>query len=74
MAVQFLDKLQYVRVDGLIDDVLCEPSSAVPSVLLSLLELPQDSEVRRLIFGAVALNQFRNLLPQPDFLFFLCLH
>lgn len=37
--------LQLVRVDGLIDDVLCEPSSAVPSVLLSLLELPQDSQV-----------------------------
>jgi DnaJ family protein C protein 13 len=35
-----------VRVDGLIDDVLCETSSNVPSVLLSLLELPQDSEVR----------------------------
>jgi hypothetical protein len=37
--------LQLVRVDGLIDDVLCEHSSAVPSILLSLLELPQDSEV-----------------------------
>jgi len=44
MAIKSL--LQLVRVDGLIDDVLCEPSNAVPSVLLSLLELPQDSEVR----------------------------
>ena len=34
-----------VRMDGLIDDVLCETSTSVPSVLLSLLELPQDSEV-----------------------------
>lgn len=34
-----------VRVDGLIDDVLCEASTNVPSVLLSLLELPQDSKV-----------------------------
>jgi hypothetical protein len=34
-----------VRVDGLIDDVLCETSTNVPSVLLSLLELPQDSKV-----------------------------
>ena len=34
-----------VRMDGLIDDVLCEVSTNVPSVLLSLLELPQDSEV-----------------------------
>ncbi|CAB9505549.1 DnaJ (Hsp40) homolog, subfamily C, member 13 [Seminavis robusta] len=42
MAIKAL--LQLVRVDGLIDDVLCAPSSAVPSVLLSLLELPQDSE------------------------------
>lgn len=43
MAIKAL--LQLVRVDGLIDDVLCEPESAVPSILLSLLELPQDSEV-----------------------------
>lgn len=43
MSVKAL--LQLVRVDGLIDDVLCESSSAVPSILLSLLELPQDSEV-----------------------------
>jgi hypothetical protein len=35
-----------VRVDGLIDDVLCETSANLPPVLLSLLELPQDSEVR----------------------------
>jgi hypothetical protein len=34
-----------VRVDGLIDDVICETSTSVPSILLSLLELPQDSEV-----------------------------
>ena len=38
-----------VRMDGLIDDVLCETSTSVPSVLLSLLELPQDSEVRAFI-------------------------
>ena len=43
MAIKAVHQL--VRVDGLIDDVLCEPASAVPSVLLSLLELPQDSEV-----------------------------
>lgn len=48
MAIKAL--LQLARVDGLIDDVLCEPSSAVPSVLLSLLELPQDSEVRDIVF------------------------
>jgi hypothetical protein len=35
-----------VRVDGLIDDVLCDDSARIASVLLSLLELPQDSEVR----------------------------
>ena len=35
-----------VHVDGLIDDVLCEPNSHAPSILLSLLELPQKSEVR----------------------------
>lgn len=46
MAIKAL--LQLVRVDGLIDDVLCEPNSAVPSILLSLLELPQDSEVRNM--------------------------
>jgi hypothetical protein len=37
-----------VRVDGLIDDVLCEVTTSIPSVLLSLLELPQDSEVSSL--------------------------
>jgi hypothetical protein len=33
------------RVDGLIDDFLCDTATNMPSVLLSLLELPQDSEV-----------------------------
>ena len=48
MAIKAL--LQLVRVDGVIDDVLCEESSsAVPSVLVSLLELPQDSEVKILL-------------------------
>jgi len=32
-----------VRVDGLIDEILCENSTNLPSVLLSLLELPQES-------------------------------
>ena len=36
------------RVDGLLDDILSQATSIVPSVLLSLLELPQQSEVRRL--------------------------
>lgn len=49
MAIKAL--LQLVRVDGVIDDVLCEEaSSGVPSVLVSLLELPQDSEV---IFNSI---------------------
>ena len=43
MAISALKIL--VRVDGLVDDVLSNISSGVPSVLLSLLELPQDSEV-----------------------------
>ena len=34
------------RVDGLVEDVLCSTPSIVPSLLLSLLELPLDSEVR----------------------------
>jgi DnaJ family protein C protein 13 len=34
-----------VRADGLVDDVLYEQSTNFTSVLLSLLELPQDSEV-----------------------------
>lgn len=38
------------RVDGLIDDVLCAKSTNVPSVILSLLELPQESEVRCRLF------------------------
>ncbi|KAG7366914.1 heat shock protein DnaJ domain protein [Nitzschia inconspicua] len=33
-----------VRADGLVDDVLYEGGTTIPSVLLSLLELPQDSE------------------------------
>lgn len=33
------------RVDGLIDDALCDTPSIIPSMLLSLLELPLDSEV-----------------------------
>jgi hypothetical protein len=35
------------RVDGLLDDALNQASNVVPSVLLSLLELPPQSEVRR---------------------------
>lgn len=35
-----------VRADGLIDDVLCQQSTGIPSVLLSFLEMPHDSEVR----------------------------
>jgi len=34
------------RVDGLIDDALYNTPSIVPPMLLSLLELPLDSEVR----------------------------
>jgi DnaJ homolog subfamily C member 13 len=34
-----------VRAEGLVDDVLCGKCTPVPSILLSLLELPQDSEV-----------------------------
>lgn len=33
-----------VRIEELIDDVLCEKSSTIPSILLSLLGLPDDSE------------------------------
>jgi hypothetical protein len=43
MAITALNIL--VRVDGLIDDVLCDDSARIASVLLSLLELPQESEV-----------------------------
>ena len=35
-----------VHVDSLVDDVLCERGSHAPSILLSLLELPQESQVR----------------------------
>ncbi|CAJ1946333.1 unnamed protein product [Cylindrotheca closterium] len=34
-----------VRVDGLVDDVLCDATTNLASVVLSLLELPQDTEV-----------------------------
>jgi hypothetical protein len=34
-----------VRADGLIDDIIFDKSTPIPSVLLSLLELPQDAEV-----------------------------
>lgn len=34
-----------VRIDGLVDDVLCDNNTHMSSVLLSLLELPQDTEV-----------------------------
>jgi hypothetical protein len=34
-----------VRIDGLVDDVLCDSATNMSSVLLSLLELPQDTEV-----------------------------
>ena len=33
------------NLDGLIDEILCENSTNLPSVLLSLLELPQESVV-----------------------------
>ncbi|KAL3930367.1 MAG: hypothetical protein SGBAC_011798 [Bacillariaceae sp.] len=33
-----------VRVDGLVDDALCDASTNLASVVLSLLELPQDTE------------------------------
>jgi hypothetical protein len=36
-----------VRADGLVDDVLFEHTTTIASVLLSLLELPQDSEVSK---------------------------
>ena len=44
MAVKALDLL--VRVDGLVDDVICDPTKQPTSVLLSLLEVPQEIEVR----------------------------
>lgn len=47
MAVTALRLL--VRVDGLIDDVLCDDTIHGSSVLLSLLELPLDSEVSALL-------------------------
>jgi len=34
-----------VRVDGLVDDVLCDATTNLASVVLSLLELPQNTEV-----------------------------
>jgi hypothetical protein len=40
-----------VRVDGIVDDVLSDVSMSVGSVLLSLLELPQDSEVSCIRFS-----------------------
>lgn len=43
MAISALRVL--IRSDRLIDDVLCDSSTNVPSVVLSLLELPQESEV-----------------------------
>jgi hypothetical protein len=43
MAISALRLL--IRSDRLIDDVLCDSSTNVPSVVLSLLELPQKSEV-----------------------------
>ena len=45
MAVMALSLL--VRIDGLVDDVLCDSCKQPTAVLLSLLELPQNSEVRR---------------------------
>ena len=44
MAVQALSNL--VRVDGLVDDIVNDASRQPTSVLLNLLELPQDIEVR----------------------------
>ena len=44
MAVMALSLL--VRIDGLVDDVLCDSSKQPTAVLLSLLELPPNSEVR----------------------------
>lgn len=43
MAVKALSLL--VRVDGLVDDIVSDSSSQTTSVLLSLLELPKQSEV-----------------------------
>lgn len=56
-----------VRADGLIEDVLCDSSSNISSVLLSLLELPQDSEVRPTLFSTSAyiwsrISRFSRLL------------
>lgn len=44
------------RVDGLVEDVLCQTPSFVPSMLLSLLELPLQSEVRLGYVGAYSLG------------------
>jgi len=44
MAVKALSLL--VRVDGLVDDIVGDPSTKPTAVLLSLLELPQSTEVR----------------------------
>ncbi|KAL3922961.1 MAG: hypothetical protein SGILL_001924 [Bacillariaceae sp.] len=46
-----------VRADGLIDDVLFEKSTTVPSVLLSLLELPQDAEIGCDILSIISSKQ-----------------
>lgn len=40
-----------VRADGLVDDVLFDQSTTISSILLSLLELPQDSEVSLLFLA-----------------------
>ena len=44
MAVKALSLL--VRVDGLVDDIVVDSATQPTAVLLSLLELPQTSEVR----------------------------
>jgi hypothetical protein len=46
------------RVDGLVDDALCQTPTIVPSVLLSLLELPLQSEVRMTDGGAMKKRRF----------------
>ena len=49
-----------VRVDGIVDDVLTDQSMNLGPVLLSLLELPQDSEVSILEILCFPIRNCRN--------------
>jgi hypothetical protein len=56
-------------IEGLLDDALSQTPSTVPSVLLSLLELPQQSEVReRYLLIYQAKHFLTNFIPLLSFL------